>query len=180
MSHPSSRLRRFLTSRTVRWTAAILALAFLAIQFVPYGREHGNPPVTGQPKWDSPRTEQLARRACFDCHSNETEWPWYASIAPLSWRIQNHVDEGRRHLNFSEFDRPQDDADEAADMVRAGEMPPWDYALAHPEARLTAAEQRDLIVGLERTFGGKKEKKDDEEDEDEHENHERHGKGHER
>jgi len=171
-------MRRFLTSRTVRWTAAILALAFAAIQLVPYGREHGNPRVTGQPRWDSPRTEQLARRACFDCHSNETEWPWYASIAPLSWRIQNHVVEGRRHLNFSEFDRPQDDAHEAADMVRAGEMPPWDYALAHPEARLTAAEQRDLIVGLERTFGGKKEKKDD--DEDQHENHERHGKGHER
>ena len=55
---------------------------FLLIQFVPFGRDHTNPPVVQEPKWDSPATRELAKRACFDCHSNETVWPWYSNIAP--------------------------------------------------------------------------------------------------
>ena len=128
-------------------------LLLIVVQLVPYGRTHSNPPVTGTPAWDSPETEHLARRACFDCHSHETKWPWYASIAPISWRIQSHVDEGREKLNFSAFDRPQDEADEAAETVRDGEMPPWDYLLAHPEARLSAAEKHALTRGLAATLG---------------------------
>jgi hypothetical protein len=58
--------------------------AFLAIQLVPYGRDHTNPPGTGEPSWDTPATRALAKQACFDCHSNETEWPAYASVAPVS------------------------------------------------------------------------------------------------
>ena len=64
---------------------AVLAGLFLAIQFVPYGRDHSNPPVIGEPTWNSPETRALAVRACFDCHSNETVWPWYSNIAPVSW-----------------------------------------------------------------------------------------------
>lgn len=151
----ASGIRGFFGRTAVRWTLGTLATLIVAIQFVPYGRAHDNPPVTGTPDWDSPRTEELVRRACFDCHSNETKWPWYASVAPLSWRIQGHVDEGREHLNFSEFDRPQDDTDEAAEMVRSGEMPLWDYAMMHPGARLSDAETRELIAGLTATFGGR-------------------------
>ncbi|MCA9729534.1 MAG: heme-binding domain-containing protein [Candidatus Eisenbacteria bacterium] len=132
-----------------------LAVALLAIQLVPYGRQHTNPPVTGVPQWDSPRTEELARRACFDCHSHETRWPWYASIAPVSWRVQSHVDEGREHLDFSAFDRVQRHADDAAEMVTEGEMPPWDYAMMHPEARLSDTEKQELIRGLTATFGSR-------------------------
>ena len=62
----------------------IVIVGFLAIQLVPYGRTHTNPPVTAEPAWDSPQTRALAVRACFDCHSNETVWPWYTSIAPIS------------------------------------------------------------------------------------------------
>ena len=51
--------------------------AFLLIQVIPYGRDHSNAPVTAEPAWNSPRTRELAVAACFDCHSNETEWPWY-------------------------------------------------------------------------------------------------------
>ena len=132
---------------------AILVLALIVIQFMPYGRNHTNPPVTGSPTWVSPEVEQLARRACFDCHSNETKWPWYANVAPVSWRVQHHVDEGREHLNFSEFDKPQRDADEAAEMVASGEMPLRDYLLAHPEARLSDAETTQLIDGFKAMFG---------------------------
>ncbi len=78
----------------------------LAIQLVPYGRDHGNPPVTGEPTWDAPETRTLAKQACFDCHSNETEWPAYASIAPAPWLVQRDVNQGRAVLNFSEWPRP--------------------------------------------------------------------------
>ena len=92
----------------------------LAIQLVPYGREHANPPVTGEPTWDAPETRTLAKQACFDCHSNETEWPAYASIAPASWLVQRDVNEGRAVLNFSEWPRPQEEAKEASEAVPGG------------------------------------------------------------
>jgi hypothetical protein len=98
----------------------------------------------------------LAKRACFDCHSNQTRWPWYSHIAPLSWRIQDHVKEGRSEINFNAF-RPDDKhvakaAGETAEVVQKQEMPPFDYQLAHPEARLSEAERKELVAGLERTF----------------------------
>ncbi len=126
-----------------------------AIQLVPYGRDHSNPPVTSEPQWDSTATRDLAKRACFDCHSNETVWPWYSHVAPVSWLLQRDVDEGRSKLNFSEWDKPQKEADEAAKEVREGEMPPWFYLPTHPEARLTDAEKQALIAGLEATIGAK-------------------------
>lgn len=122
--------------------------AFLAMQLVPYGRDHTNPPVTGEPLWDSPATRTLARQACFDCHSNETEWPAYASVAPVSWLVQHDVDEGRAALNFSEWTRPQKEAKEAAKEVREGEMPPAAYRLIHAHARLSAEERDRLALGL--------------------------------
>lgn len=126
-----------------------------AIQLVPYGRDHSNPPVTAEPQWDSVATRDLAKRACFDCHSNETVWPWYSHVAPVSWLLQRDVDEGRSKLNFSEWDKPQKEADEAAEAVREGEMPMWIYLPAHPEARFTEAEKQALIAGLEATIGAK-------------------------
>lgn len=126
-----------------------------AIQLVPYGRNHSNPPVTAEPQWDSAATRDLAKRACFDCHSNETVWPWYSHVAPVSWLLQRDVEEGRSKLNFSEWDKPQKEADEAAKEVREGEMPPWFYLPTHPEARLTDAEKQALIAGLEATVGTK-------------------------
>jgi hypothetical protein len=130
-----------------------LLVLFVLIQAVPYGRDHDNPPVTKEPDWKGPRTAAIARRACYDCHSNETEWPWYSHIAPFSWLVQNDVDEGREHLNFSEFDRPQRHAVDAAHEVEEGEMPLWYYRPLHPGARLDEEEKRELIRGLEATFG---------------------------
>ena len=140
--------------RAIRFAVFALAVGILLIQFVPYGRNHTNPPVTQAPRWDNPRTEELASRACLDCHSNETRWPWYSSVAPVSWRIQSHVDEGREKLNLSQMDRPQEDAHEAAEAVSSGKMPPRDYLLAHPEARLTPAERAEFAQGLAATLGG--------------------------
>jgi hypothetical protein len=94
---------------TVLAETGVAAVAlFLLLQIVPFGRMPSNPPVTGEPAWDSPQTRALAVRACFDCHSNETEKPWYSNIAPpISWATSDHVESGRGKLNFSEFDKPQ-------------------------------------------------------------------------
>ncbi len=136
-----------------------------ALQAVPYGRDHSNPPVRAEPAWDSPRTRELAARACFDCHSNETRWPWYSRLAPASWLVQWDVQRGRHELNFSEWGRKQEHADHSAEKVREGSMPPRAYLLLHPEARLDAEERRALIRGLAATLGEKEEKKDREEEE---------------
>jgi len=134
---------------------ALIAIAVVsaAIQAVPYGRFHANPPVTKEPTWDKPETRELAVRACFDCHSNQVVWPWYSNIAPVSWLVQRDVNEGRSKLNLSEFDRPQRDARNAAKQVRDGEMPMPIYLPLHPEARLSADEKQQLIAGLAATLG---------------------------
>ena len=126
---------------------------FLAIQLVPYGRNHTNPPVTGEPTWDVPATRALAKQACFDCHSNETTWPAYAHIAPVSWLVQHDVDEGRAVLNFSEWTRPQKEAKEAAGELREGDMPPAAYTVIHAHARLSAGDRDRLAQGLAQTLG---------------------------
>ena len=143
-------------TRLVRVVLAGVAL-FGLIQLVPYGRDHANPAVIAEPAWNSPQTRELFFRACKDCHSHETVWPWYASIAPASWLLQYDVEEGRSHFNVSRWGQGKQDADEAASMVRKGEMPPWFYLPAHPEARLTDAEKQALIRGLVETFGEEKE-----------------------
>jgi mono/diheme cytochrome c family protein len=141
------------TRRLIGKVLVAVAALMLLIQSAPYGRNHTNPPGRSEPAWDRPQTRELAKRACFDCHSNETVWPAYARVAPISWLIQHDVDEGRKVLNFSEWQRPQEEAKEAAETVREGEMPPWTYTLIHPEARLTAEERTNLIRGLEATIG---------------------------
>ena len=140
--------------KLVLGVVVVLVVGMLAIQIVPYGRDHTNPPVTGEPPWDSARTRELAKAACFDCHSNETVWPWYSNVAPLSWRLQGHVDEGRTKLNFSEWGAREQETEEIVESVREGRMPPGDYLLLHPEARLSDADTQALLDGLSATFGG--------------------------
>src|SRR6476660_7182323 len=128
--------------RVLFWLAGLVLVA----QVVPYGRSHTNPAVGAEPMWDRPETRALARRACFDCHSNQTRWPWYASIAPFSWRIQTDVNIARKKLDFTAFDpgnaRMAAAAGRAAETVRRGDMPPQDYIMAHAAARLNAADKQ--------------------------------------
>ena len=134
--------------RIILITLAVGLALLLVIQFVPFGRHQINPPVTGEPTWPEPAVRELAVRACFDCHSNETTWPWYARIAPVSWVVRNHVEEGRSTLNFSEWDHPQPGLREAAEVIGEGEMPPGYYRLIHPAANLSAAETTLLAQGM--------------------------------
>lgn len=138
----------------LQWAAIGAGLLLVAAQFVPYGRDHAAPPGNVEPRWDGAETRALAARACFDCHSHATRWPWYGHVAPVSWLVQHDVDEGRAALNFSAWDRPQEEADEAAREVRRATMPMPIYVALHPTARLTADERERLARGLTATVGG--------------------------
>jgi len=91
--------------------------------------------------------------ACFDCHSNQTNWPWYSVIAPASWLIQHDVDEGRAALNWSEWSTGHEGG-EAAEAYSEGNMPPFSYLIAHPEANYNDADRAAFLQGLIATFGG--------------------------
>ena len=124
-------------------------VVFLLIQLVPYGWTKDNPPVVQDAPWPDAESAQLARDACNDCHSNETEWPVYSYVAPMSWLVRSDVEAGREELNFSDWDEFSGEADDAAEALREGSMPPSQYELMHPAARLSEAEVDRLIAALE-------------------------------
>ncbi len=107
-----------------------------------------NPPVIAQAPVPS-EVGSLLRKACYDCHSNETVWPWYSRVAPVSWLVWSDVTEGRQHLNFSEW--PSDvkirhkHLTDVRDEISGGDMPLWFYLPMHSAARLTSA-QKQLIL----------------------------------
>ena len=139
--------------KTVGIILGVLVGVFLVMQIIPYGRTHTNPPTTREPAWDSPRTRELAVRACFDCHSNNTAWPWYANVAPFSWAVQFDVEIARGIVNYSQMDSHFPTAVYSGQRTRDGNMPPSKYMLAHPGANLTDAERKELADGLDRTLG---------------------------
>lgn len=114
---------------------------------------HDNPPAQGAIQFDSPQTQALFEGACADCHSNDTKWPWYAYVAPGSWLNAIHVHDAREEMNLSELDampsfRRQNLGQSIEMQVRSGNMPPVDYQLMHPAARLTDEQKNQLIEGL--------------------------------
>ena len=135
-------MHRRATLRAVLVVVVLLAV----IQVVPIGR--ANPPVTADVP-TPPDVKSVLRRACYDCHSNETEWPWYAHAAPISWWLARHVRKGRAGLNFSTWDhyttrQQQRKLEETWKEVDRGHMPPQSYLLVHRDARLSAHD-RELL-----------------------------------
>jgi hypothetical protein len=125
-----------------------IAIALLLlIQLIPYGRNHTNPAVVNPVVWNNAQAEAIARRACYDCHSNETTWPWYSNIAPGSWLIQIDVDRGRRRLNFSDWNGTR--SGELGEVIQGGEMPPFQYIILHPNAILNQSEKDTLIQAIQ-------------------------------
>ena len=125
--------------RTLLRAAVIILLVVVAMQVFPVTRD--NPPVSGQLEAPAPIAATL-RRSCFDCHSNETVWPWYSRVAPASWLVAHDVHEGREHLNFSTWttlspEERKKRFKEIGEMVERGAMPPGIYTPMHPEARLS-------------------------------------------
>jgi hypothetical protein len=133
-----------------RWTGrigALLFLSFVALQLVPVRRT--NPPVESDVAAPA-EVKDLLRRACYDCHSHETRWPWYARVAPVSWWIADDVEHARIELNFSRWPNHDPDEQRASlsdirKQVSRGWMPLRSYKLLHPRARLDAAEREALL-----------------------------------
>jgi hypothetical protein len=120
--------------------------SLLVIQLVPVDR--ANPPVDSDIAAPS-GVSSLLRKSCYDCHSNETVWPWYSKVAPISWLLAADVNEGREELNFSRWgdyggDQRMKILKEIWEEVSEGEMPPSNYVLLHKDAALSA-EERELL-----------------------------------
>jgi len=124
----------------------------LVIQLVPYGHSHSNPAVTRAANWPAGPGEEIAKRSCYDCHSNLTRWRWYSKVAPMSWLVQNDVEGGRDNLDFSEWNRGQADLGDVVDQVSGGGMPPLQYTIVHPSASLSSTDKAQLVVALKRLY----------------------------
>jgi len=119
--------------------AVTVIVGLLLIQFLPM--DLSNPPIEEDIP-TSPDVKTILKRACYDCHSNETVWPWYSRIAPVSWLLLWDVKEGREELNFSTWNRystkeQSKKIHESWEEVEEGEMPLWFYLPLHPEAALS-------------------------------------------
>ncbi len=146
-----------MSGKTIK-TGIILILAGIAvvIQFVRPDRT--NPPSDPTGSFEAlvkpaPRAAAVLGRACMDCHSNQTVWPWYSAVAPVSWLVANDVNEGRARLNLSEWRNlgPDMSAKRRKSMcteVSGGEMPLWQYRLIHREARLSAQDVSAVCAGV--------------------------------
>jgi hypothetical protein len=116
----------------------VLVVILIGIQFIPV--ERTNPPVS----WDinpPANISEILRTSCYDCHSNETIWPWYSKIAPVSFLVAGDVNEGRKHLNFSEWDKYEADKrekilEEIVEEIEKEAMPLTSYTFTHPNAKL--------------------------------------------
>ncbi|MFZ2323831.1 MAG: heme-binding domain-containing protein [Ignavibacteriaceae bacterium] len=121
----------------------VLVLILVGIQFIPV--ERTNPPIKSEV--DAPENvKTILKKACYDCHSNETNWGWYTKIAPASFLTADDVKHGRKHLNFSEWNISKEEKakEEIWDEVREEQMPPWQYKIFHSEAKLTQEEKNIL------------------------------------
>jgi hypothetical protein len=133
----------------MKWSSKIgvgIVVFLFAIQLVQC--ERLNPPVTGDIAAPT-EVDAVLRRACYDCHSNQTAWPWYSRVAPVSWLVHRDVFDGRRHLNFSEWDKVSPDKRArrlkgVGREIEHGDMPLWFYLPMHPTARLSDGDKQIL------------------------------------
>ena len=138
--------------RVLKWIAIVLAVVFVGIQFVRPARTNPVIDPSRTIEANSQMTPQVASildRSCRDCHSNKTVWPWYTNVAPVSWWLSNHVNEGRHDLNFSEWatlppDRQDRKLRQICDEVEDGMMPLSSYLPMHPVARLSDQDKKTL------------------------------------
>ncbi len=124
----------------------VLIVAFAAAQAFRINKT--NPPARADFSTD-PAIKPILKKACYDCHSNETVWPWYSNVAPVSWMVGSDVGEGRQELNFSEWGNytarvREDKMKKIAEEVKGGGMPPWYYSIMHRDSRLTPEERQKI------------------------------------
>ena len=128
-------------------------MVFIIIQFFPIDKSN---PITNEGmdflkiKNTPEPIAKLIRNSCYDCHSNETKYPFYSNIQPVAWLLKNHIDEGRKELNFSTFatyepKRQAHKLEEAAEYVEQKNMPLESYTLGHSDAKLSDEQRKQLV-----------------------------------
>lgn len=144
--------------RRLIWIGGVFTVLFAGVQMVPV--ERTNPATEYERSIKarthmSPAVESILTRSCWDCHSNETRWPWYSRVAPASWLLASHVNHGRRHMNFSTWENfsghgyPKSADERLLDICReasSGSMPLRSYTLVHRDAGLSPEEVRSLCA----------------------------------
>ena len=138
--------------RALRPGAIGLIVLLILIQLVPYGRAHSDPSPSQSVRFSSAATQRLFDGACADCHSDHTSWPVYSNVAPVSWLVQRDVDDGRRAMNLSEWDKGHPDLGQIQQVILGGGMPPLQYKVIHGKGRLSSAEKRQLADGFREIF----------------------------
>lgn len=137
----------------------IIIIIISVIQFIPVDKT--NPPVDSQKDYFSivnlpENVKNILKKSCFDCHSNETVYPWYSNVAPISWFLKNHINEGREHVNFSEWgnysaEKQKNIVEDCAEEISENEMPLSTYTLLHSDAKL----DKEKLQILSLWFGNK-------------------------
>ena len=146
--------------RLLKPAALVIVLGAIGIQFV---RPAKTNPATDPERTLSARVEvpndvaAVLDRACRDCHSNETTWPWYSQVAPVSWFVIDHVDHGRSHFNYSDWAKyePREAANllkDSCEMARKGAMPLPSYLWMHADARLAPADVETICAWTKTTL----------------------------
>ena len=145
----------------------IIIIVISVIQFIPVDKT--NPSVDSQKDYFSivnppENVKNILKTSCFDCHSNETTYPWYSNVAPISWLLKSHINEGREHLNFSEWgsysvEKQKNILEDCSEVIREKEMPLSSYTIMHSDAELN--EEKSKVLG--QWFGNNdvKEEEDD-------------------
>jgi hypothetical protein len=150
--------RRWITARLIRRAAVAALIGAFAIQLARPARTN---PATASDRTMTaaahltPEADAVLVRACRDCHSNDTRWPWYSNVAPISWFVIDHVNHGRRHFNYSDWAQYDPDQrsrlfKEICEQTRKGEMPMTSYLWLHPDARMTDTDVAALCDWTER------------------------------
>ncbi|MDM9630552.1 heme-binding domain-containing protein [Robiginitalea aurantiaca] len=142
--------------KKIGWTLLIL---FIAIQF--YRPEKNNAPATDLDAFlaetsPSDEVEAVLKSSCYDCHSNTTNYPWYNQVAPVSWWLADHIEDGKEHLNFAAWEqysskKKDHKLEEVVETVESGEMPLDEYTWTHEDARLTDAQREAIIAWANKT-----------------------------
>ncbi len=138
--------------KIILYLAIAAVVVFGLIQLVPFGHDHTNPPTVSEPKWVNPEARALVKEHCFQCHSNETAWPWYSNIAPASWLVAMDVKEGRQAFNFSDWQANPGEVDEMVQEIQSGGMPPIQYWIFHPSSKMNDQQKQQLIQALEQSI----------------------------
>lgn len=140
--------------RTLKLIAVLAAAALIIGQPGTANRVATEPKTKGMPVSLNVEPPRVLVRACGDCHSNRTDWPWYSYVPPVSWWVAQHVREGRERLDFSKWDKysqwqRQDKLESICGLISTGRMPPWQYTVMHPAARLTETDKKAVCTWID-------------------------------